>query len=120
MAKYATIEEYVAAQPAALQSICQALIPLVDAALPGTGALWQGHPVWSLGARPGQRPVCLVKAYASHVTVGFWRGREIADASGRMDTGSGMAHVKVRTLADVDPDLFADWLKQARDLEENA
>jgi hypothetical protein len=118
MAKYTTIEEYVAAQPSQLQEVCRTLIPLIDAALPGTGALWQGHPVWSLGARPGQRPVCLLKAYASYVTFGFWRGQELCDS--RIDTSTGMAHVKLRTPTDIDADLFGEWLKQARELEANA
>jgi len=82
--------------------------------------VWQGHPVWSLGSAPGKNPVCLLKAYNSYVTFGFWRGREITDPSGRMDTSSGMAHVKLRTTDDVDSELFTGWLKQARELELSA
>lgn len=117
MAKPATVEEYLAAQPEPMRAIGGVLVPMIDGVLPGAGALWQGHPVWSLGAAPGKRPVCLLKAYTSYVTFGFWRGREIADATGRMDTTSGMPHVKLRTVADIDAELFTGWLTQARDLE---
>ena len=120
MAKFANVDEYLASLSGPLRDIGEKLAPVIDAVLPGAGAVWQGHPVWSLGAAPGKNPVCLLKAYTSYVTFGFWRGREITDPSGRMDTSGGMAHVKLRTTDDVDSELFTDWLKQARELELSA
>ena len=91
------------------------------AALPGAGAVWHGHPVWSLGPAPGKSPVCYLKAYAGHVAFGLWRGQEIDDPSGRLTAGARtMASVKLRTAADVDAELFADWLAWSRDLERPA
>jgi hypothetical protein len=116
MAKFATVDEYVAAQPEPIRVVGEALLLIIDTVLPGTGGLWHGHPVWGLGEAPGKNPVCLLKAYPSYVTFGFWKGREIIDDSGRMDTSIGMAHVKLRTAADIDADLFTEWLRQARDL----
>ncbi|MEU5946197.1 DUF1801 domain-containing protein [Micromonospora sp. NPDC047465] len=114
-----TVTDYLAGLDAPLREIGEKLLPVIEAALPGaTGAVWHGHPVWGLGDRPGRRPVCLVKAYAAYVTFGLWRGREIIDPSGRLVPGARqMAAVKLRTLADVDPALFTDWLRQAHDLE---
>ncbi len=120
MAKFSTVEEYLAAQPEPLRAVGEQLVPIIDAVLPGAGALWQGHPVWSLGAAPGRNPVCLLKAYTSDVTFGLWKGREIVDSSGRIDTTRGMAHVKLASTADIDPVLFTDWLTQARELEKSA
>jgi hypothetical protein len=117
MTKYATVDDYVSAQPQALRAIAEKLLPVIEAVLPGSGAVWHGHPVWSLGAAPGTNPVCLIKAYPSHLTFGVWRGREIADDSGRLDTSGGMAHVKLRALGDVDAALFTGWLNQACALE---
>jgi hypothetical protein len=108
-----TIEEYLAKQPDVLRAIGEAMVKLIGTVLPGTGAMWQGHPVWSLGAKPGQDPVCLIKAYSSYVTFGIWKGREIRDGSGRLDTAKGMPHVKLRTADDIDTELFTDWLRQA-------
>ena len=52
------------------------------------------------------------------MTFGFWHGASIDDPSGRLETsGEVMAHAKLRELADVDRDLFAGWLRQARELE---
>ncbi|RLK13671.1 hypothetical protein DER29_4699 [Micromonospora sp. M71_S20] len=114
-----TVTDYLADLDAPLREIGEKLRPVIEAALPGaTGAMWHGHPVWGLGDRPGRRPVCLVKAYGAYVTFGLWRGGEVTDPSGRLVAGARqMASVKLRTLADVDPALFTDWLRQAQALE---
>ncbi|MET8339829.1 DUF1801 domain-containing protein [Streptosporangium canum] len=121
MAKFATVRDYLASLPEPQREITGELLPLIEAALPGTGAVWQGHPVWSLGPAPGRTPVCYVKAYPTYVTFGFWRGQEIADPSGRLEPGARqMAGVKLRTLADIDAEAFTAWLRTARDLEDRA
>ena len=62
--------------------------------------------------------MCYLKAASRHLTFGFWRGAAIVDPAGRLETGGQvMAHVKLRTVADVDPALFAGWLRQAVALE---
>ncbi|MCM0677679.1 DUF1801 domain-containing protein [Micromonospora phytophila] len=93
-------------------------MPLIETALPGAGAVWHGHPVWSLGPAPGTSPVCYIKSYSAYLTFGFWRGQEVIDPSGRLEAGArAMASVKLRTLADIDTELFTTWLRAARDLE---
>ncbi|MBO0686815.1 MAG: DUF1801 domain-containing protein [Candidatus Dormibacteraeota bacterium] len=117
MAKFTTVDEYLTSLAEPLREVGESMCSVIDTVLPDAGALWHGCPVWSLGSAPGKSPVCLIKAYPSYLSFGLWRGREISDPSGRMDTTGGMAHVKLRTAADVDADLFSDWLRQARDLE---
>jgi hypothetical protein len=117
MGTFTCVEEYLASLTGPLAEAGEKTRPVIDAVLPGAGAIWHGHPVWSLGATAGKTPVCLLKAYPSYLTFGLWRGREISDPSGRLDTRKGMAHVRLRTTADVDAELFTDWLRQARDLE---
>ncbi|MCP2166838.1 DUF1801 domain-containing protein [Goodfellowiella coeruleoviolacea] len=117
MATFTTVEDYTAALPEAQRAIADTLLPLINAVLPGVGAIWHGHPVWSLGGAPGRSPVCLVKGYPGYLTFGFWRGQEIADGSGRLEPGArAMAGVRLRSPADVDADLFTTWLRAARAL----
>ncbi|MBB4931293.1 hypothetical protein F4561_002113 [Lipingzhangella halophila] len=119
MAKFAIVQAYIDSLPEYQHEIADNLLPLIETALPGAGAIWYGHPVWSLGPTPGKRPVCLIKAYPGHVTFGFWRGQEITDPSGCLSPGTrGMASVKLRTLDDLDAGLFTTWLQQARKVEE--
>jgi hypothetical protein len=119
MPKFMSIDEYFDSLAEPLQEICRRLEPIIDAALPDAKkALWHGDAVWSLGPAPGKAAVCLVKAYSSYVTFGFWRGQALTDESGRLEAGSRtMASVKLRTVADIDKKLFTGWLRQARELE---
>ncbi|WP_435208557.1 DUF1801 domain-containing protein [Micromonospora sp. bgisy143] len=115
-----SIDGYLAGLADPMREIGDKLTPVIADALPGaTGAMWHGHPVWGLGDRPGQRPICLIKAYGSYVTFGLWRGQEIADPSGRLAPAArAMATVKLRDVAEIDPALFTGWLSAAAALEE--
>jgi hypothetical protein len=102
-----------------LRAIGERIRPVIDSALPDdSGALWHGHPTWSLGDKPGQTPVCLLKAYTSYVTFGLWRGQDVTDPSGRLVAGARrMASVKLSRADDIDPALFSEWLRLAVALE---
>ncbi len=116
MHRYQTVEAYLSAQPQPLCDVGHALASLIGAELPGADAsLWHGHPTWKLS----KAPVCLVKAYTRHVTFGLWRGATLTDPSDRLvPTGAQtMASVKLRAVDEIDPGLFADWLRQAGALE---
>jgi hypothetical protein len=118
MSKPTTVTEYAAALDQPLREIAEKLLVIVDAEFPQAGAVWHGHPVWSLGPAPGRTPVAYLKAYSSYVTFGLWRGRLIPDPSGRLEPAAReMAAVKVRGLAEIDAELFTTWLRAARDLE---
>ncbi len=110
MGKIDTIDGYLETLPEPLQQIGSQLRTLLDEALPdATGAMWHGHPVW----KAGPTPVAGFKAYPSYLTFMLWRGQEVSDNSGRLAAGSGaMASVKLRTGDELDPSLFADWLRQ--------
>ncbi|MGK5557151.1 DUF1801 domain-containing protein [Actinomadura kijaniata] len=113
MAKPTTVAGYVASLPAGQQEIAGRLLPVVEEAF-GAGVMFHGHPVWKVGGNP----VVLVKAYGRYVTFGFWKGRRIEDASGRLEAGAReMASVKLHSSADVDAELFRGWLEQAAALE---
>jgi hypothetical protein len=109
------VDEYVAAIPGRLRGAAEAARKLIDANLEGAdSAIRWAHPTWSLG----KTPVCYLKVASKHVTFGFWHGASIDDPSGRLETsGEVMAHAKLRSEDDVDPALFASWLKQARKIE---
>lgn len=115
MGKFATVEEYIAALPEPLVEVAGCARRIIDARLEGAdSAIKWAHPTWSLG----KQPVCYLKAASKHVTFGFWRGASIDDPSGRLETsGEVMAHTKLRSPDDLDQQLFADWLRQARELE---
>ncbi|MEY7970778.1 DUF1801 domain-containing protein [Saccharomonospora xinjiangensis] len=116
----ATTADYVAALAPPLRRIAEPLCSLIDETLPeATSALWHGHPTWSLGDKPGRRPVCLVKAHSTTVTFGLWRGQQVSDEPGLLRAGARtMASVKLADVSGIDRALFTDWLRQAYSLEE--
>jgi len=118
MAKFETVDEYLAAIPEPLREVARTTRAAIDAGLPeAESSIRWAHPTWSFG----KRPICYLKAASAHITFGFWRGASLDDPSGRLETsGEVMAHVKLRTTADVDPGLFAGWLERARELELSA
>jgi hypothetical protein len=118
MAKHASIDDYLADLPPQLRTPAERVRRLVDSELSdSTSAIKWAQPVWSVGGEP----VCYLKKASRHVTFGFWRGASFDDPSGSLETsGEVMAHVKIRSEADVDEKLFADWLRQARALADGA
>ena len=109
------MDEFINGLPEHLKPTAMALRRVVDANMrDGSSAIKWAHPTWSLG----KRPICYLKSASRHVTFGFWRGASIHDPSGRLESsGSTMAHVKLRTPDDVDRNLFASWIRQAKELE---
>jgi hypothetical protein len=69
-----------------------------------------GNGCWLLG----KVPVAYVYAAPSWVQFGFIRGSALADPKGLLEgDGQYVRHVKVRTVADIDPKAFAALLRQA-------
>src|SRR5262249_27542871 len=91
---------------------------VIDAGLPkASGTMWQGQPVWKIGTTP----VALLKAYASYVTFGLFRGQAVSDPSGRLEANAReMAAVKLPPAADSAPASSTDWRHQGRALAESA
>jgi hypothetical protein len=70
------------------------------------------QPVYESGG-----PFAYIKAFGKSVNLGFWRGAEISDPSGLLvGEGDRMRHVRLTSLAEVQPDLVADWVRQAVEL----
>jgi hypothetical protein len=70
------------------------------------------QPVYESGG-----PFAYIKAFGKSVNLGFWRGEEIRDPSGLLvGEGDRMRHVRLTSLAEVRPDLVADWVRQAVEL----
>lgn len=124
MAKYTSVEDYLAAMPPPLRQVAEATRAAIDAAFgigpdgsDGTAGpnartcrIRWSHPTWSVG----KNPVCYLRTASRHVTFGFWKGACLEDPAGRLEsTGQVMAHVKLRSVDDVDPDVIANWVKQA-------
>ncbi len=95
--RFASVEEYLSAQPQPVCDIGLVVAGIVDAGLPGAQAgLWGGHPSW----RIGRETVASVKAFTRHVT---------------FELGDGQPPLKLRLLDDLDPDVLSDRVAAFRE-----
>jgi hypothetical protein len=86
-----------------LRSIVRAQAPDAEETI-----LWS-QPVYTLDG-----PVIYIKAFSDHVNLGFWRGNEVDDPSGKL---SGelptMRHFTIRHVNDVDRELIEGLVRSA-------
>jgi hypothetical protein len=108
-----TVDAYISGLPPALAETAAAVRALCDRHLDSaTCAVMWGGPTWFVSGDP----VCYLRATdGGELLFGFWNGGSLGDTSGRMKAhGSIMGHAVLTGPADVDADLFAAWLREAR------
>jgi hypothetical protein len=108
-----SVDAYVAALPPGQRAIAEALRALVKGAAPeAIESIKWAQPVYELNG-----PFAYIKAFKSHVNFGFWRGVEIDGGRGVLETGgSQMAHVKLRSPADIDQPVLSAMVARAVEL----
>lgn len=69
---------------------------------------------WAQPVFASSGPLCFVKAFRNHVNFGFWRGTELSAPPGLLAGASQtMAHIKIRSMDDIQPDVFAALVREA-------
>lgn len=70
------------------------------------------QPVYEAGG-----PFCYFKAFKSSLNFGFWRGADLDDPKKLLDgSGDKMRHVKLTRVEEIDEAAFADFVRQAVEL----
>lgn len=111
MKAYANFDLYLADQAAANQKIIRALRTFVKRTSPELveSVKW-GNGCWL----NGNVPAAYVYSDKGFVQFGFIRGSELEDPRGLLEgAGQYVRHVKVRKVADIDPESFGALLLQA-------
>ena len=105
-----TVDGYVAGLTGWQAEVVQQLRQLVREAAPAaTESIKWAQPVYEVNG-----PFCYIRAFKSHVNLGFWRGAELADPEHLIQTGGEkMGHVRVADPGDVKPDAFKDLVRAA-------
>jgi hypothetical protein len=105
-----TIAGYIAGLDGWRAEVVDQLCTLVSSAAPeSTGSIKWAQPVFE-----DHGPFCYVRAFTGHVNLGFWRGMDLPDPSGRMHGGGDrMAHIKITRPEDVDVAAFTKLVKAA-------
>ncbi len=108
-----TVDDFVAAVASEHRAVVAAARKLVDQLAPEAScSIKWAQPVWEFNG-----PAIWLKAFKHHSSLGFWRGAEMQDLAKRLEgDGDRMRHIKLHSLADVTPELFAPYVIQALEL----
>jgi hypothetical protein len=91
----------------------------IDALVHKAAPKAKGMIKWAQPVYEQSGPVMWMKAAKAHVSVGFWRGAELADPKHLLEgTGTRMRHVKIWSPADIKRAQFTAWVKEAVRLNE--
>ncbi|MCB0204760.1 MAG: DUF1801 domain-containing protein [Caldilineae bacterium] len=72
---------------------------------------------WAQPVYEADGPFCYFKAFKSSLNFGFWRGVDLDDPKGLLEgSGDKMRHVKLTGVDGIDEDAFADFVRQAIEL----
>jgi len=74
---------------------------------------------WAQPVYESVGPFAYMKAFKKAVNFGFWRGIDLDDPKGILEgSGDKMRHVKLTSLEDIDAAQFADFVRQAVELNQ--
>lgn len=107
----ASVDSYVAKLPSPQKEIAQALCRIIREAAPqASEAIKWGQPTYELAGM-----LCYFVATKDRVRFGFFAKVIQRDDAESLPEGvdEGLRHVKLRSMAEVNPELFKKWVKRA-------
>jgi len=106
-----SIDDWIAGMADLDRSICERLRDAIDTGLPDADSrIWHGHPVWFLDGNP----IAGFKKLKSCIRLLFWSGQSFS-TPGLVSEGTfKAAEVRYTAPDQVDADLLARWLAEAR------
>ncbi len=110
MATKKSVDEYVADLQAWQAEIVSALRKLIHEAAPNaTEAIKWSQPVFE-----DNGPFAFIRPASKHVTIGFWRGAEMADPNGVFEgEGDRMKHIKLSAVKDIQAHDVQSYVREA-------
>lgn len=106
-------DEYFAALDEDIRPLALAVRSLIRATIPqATEVIKWGMPVY---VTDNPMWVCSIRAGSGYVALQFGEiGTSLEDPDGLLEgTGKKLRHVKIRSEEDIQPELFASWIRQA-------
>ena len=113
MARYATVDEYIASLDGwKAEVVSKARVIVLDTAPEATEAIKWSQPVYTTNG-----PCIYIKAFKNSVNFGFWWGVYLEDTHGLLQgSGEKMRHVKLTSVDDIDDQVLSDLVRQAVEL----
>jgi len=105
-----TVDEYIAGLVPWQAEIVARIREIIFNAVPDAKEQFKwGQPVYEKGG-----PLAYMKAFKHVVNFGFWRGVDLNDPTGLLEgDGDKMRHMQLKSVAQINPEIFADFVRQA-------
>ena len=98
MAKYPSVDAYIATLDEPQSTVVRALRELVRDAVPDAVEVVK----WAQPVYEKNGPFCYIKAFPRYVNLGFWRGASLQDPHGLVHSGGDkMGHVRIATVDEI-------------------
>lgn len=109
------IAQYIAAQAAADQPVCERLQAEISAGLPeAENKVWHGHPVWFLDGNP----VVGYSRQKAGIRLMFWSGADFQEALLQPGTGKYKdASIFYQSADEIHSKDLKRWLQKSRDIQ---
>jgi hypothetical protein len=108
-----TVDDYIAGLEEYKAKIVTGVRKIILQAAPGAKESIK----WAQPVYESNGPFAYIKAFKNDVNFGFWRGIDIEDTKGLLKgSGSKMRHVKLTSLEDIKESEFADFIREAVEL----
>ncbi len=102
------VSEYIETAPAGQQESLETIRKLIHESVPGVSEeIKWGFPVFAK-----TRDFAYLRFAKNHTTLGFYNIDKITDNENVLEgSGNTLRHVKIKSLKDINKELFAKWLK---------
>jgi hypothetical protein len=102
------ITDYIYNAQAAQKEIMEAIRQLIQESVPGVVEEFKwSRPVFKL-----DKEMAYLKTAKAYVTLGFSNAEKLSDPQNRLEgTGKDMRHVKLKSMQDIDRELFKTWFQ---------
>jgi hypothetical protein len=98
------------------RAICDVLLEIIERELPDADRkVWHAHPVWFFAGNP----VVGYDRLKASVRILFWSGQSFATPGLKPEGSFKAAEVRYTSVDQVDTDLLARWLNEAREIQWN-
>jgi hypothetical protein len=108
-----TVDQWISEQEFYIQDIVREVRNIIRSAAPEAKEVIR----WGLPAYEVGKYVCYLRANLDELSLTFWgRADRLKDPRGLLTGGGPMRQIRMRSLIDIRPALFARWVRQTLDL----
>lgn len=110
MQKHVQVDHFISNAPAEFRIILDHLRQLIFKAVPDINEDFK----WNMPVYRQKSLCCYISVHKDHINLGFHKGIYLSDPLHLLEgTGKELRHYKIRTMADIKPQIITGWIRHA-------